>query len=83
MREAVQARLERLSGDTRSLLAVASAFGGAFPLSIAASVAELTEAAALEAIDEALAAHMLQARPGRRLHTTSRMPWSGTLSTTR
>ncbi len=60
VREAVQVRLEKLSNDARTLLGVASAFGGPFRLAIAAPVAGLAEPAALDAIDEALAAQMVR-----------------------
>lgn len=63
VREAVQARLGRLSDHARSLLVSASAFGGTFTLAIAATVAEIGESAALDAIDEALRGQML--RPER------------------
>jgi len=61
VREAVGRRLGRLPPSARSLLVVASAFGGAFLFGIAASVAGLIETEALDALDQALAASMLYA----------------------
>ncbi len=55
-------RLSRLSGDANRLLTVASAFSGTFRFDIAARVARIEEAPALNAVDEALEALVL--RPG-------------------
>jgi DNA-binding CsgD family transcriptional regulator/tetratricopeptide (TPR) repeat protein len=63
VREAVQNRLQALSPETRSLLAAASAFGGSFPLAIAAASSDVSEEAALSAVDEALAARMIRPEP--------------------
>ena len=62
VRQVISSRLLRLSENANRLLTVASAFNGAFSLGVAASVADLDEAASLAAIDEALEAELL--RPG-------------------
>ena len=59
-REVIGRRLSRLSSDANSLLAVASAFNGTFRFGLAASVAGLDDAAALRAVDEALAAQLIR-----------------------
>jgi DNA-binding CsgD family transcriptional regulator len=61
VRDVVRRRLSRLTPAARSLLAVASAFGDIFLFGSCASVAGLTEAEALDALDQALAASMLHA----------------------
>ncbi len=63
VRQAIGRRVARLSDDSQSLVAVASAFGGSFRFNIAAEVAELDEAAALDALDEALQAQLLRPCP--------------------
>ena len=62
VREIIERRLARLSDDARSLLNVGAAFKGEFAFDVAASVAGLTDNAALGATDEALEAQLL--RPG-------------------
>jgi hypothetical protein len=62
VRQVIGRRVSRLSEDANRLLTVASAFNGLFPFDIAASVARLEETAALDAVDESLAAQLL--RPG-------------------
>ena len=62
VREVIGRRLSRLSEDTNRLLAVAAAFDAGFDLTDTATVAGLGEDAALDAIDEALAARVV--RPG-------------------
>ena len=64
VREAIGRRLSRLSEDTNRLLAVASAFDAGFELGDVAAVAGLGEDAALDAIDEALAAQMVRPADG-------------------
>jgi len=59
VREVVGRRLERLSPAANRLLAIGSLFEVAFPLAVAAEVAGLDEDAALDAVDEALAARIL------------------------
>jgi DNA-binding CsgD family transcriptional regulator len=61
VRQVVGHRLSRLSESANRLLAAASAFNGVFRFDIAARVAEVEEPAALEAVDEALAAQVLRA----------------------
>jgi class 3 adenylate cyclase len=60
IRQVIGRRLGRLSAATQSLLTVAAAFTGGVPLAIAGRVAGLDEAATLDAVDEALAAQVLQ-----------------------
>ena len=62
VREVIGRRLSRLSADTNRLLSVASAFDAGFDLTDAAALSGLGEAAALDAIDEALSAQVI--RPG-------------------
>ncbi|HUA36025.1 MAG TPA: AAA family ATPase [Candidatus Binataceae bacterium] len=62
VREIIERRLMRLSDDARSLLTVGAAFKGEFSFDVAASVAGLSDDAALSATDEALEAQLL--RPG-------------------
>ena len=62
VRQVIGRRVSRLSENANRLLTVASAFNGLFPFDIAASVAGLEETAALDAVDESLAAQLL--RPG-------------------
>ena len=65
VREAVGRRLERLSRPCSSTLTVASAVGREFGLDqLAALVGDLDEDALLEALDEALAAHLVEELPG-------------------
>ena len=61
VRQVVSQRLSRLSEAANRLLAAAAAFNGVFRFDIAARVAEVEEKAALEAVDQALAAHVLRA----------------------
>jgi class 3 adenylate cyclase/tetratricopeptide (TPR) repeat protein len=60
VREVIGRRLSRLSEAANRLLAAASAFDGGFAFDLVASVSGLDEAAALDAIDDGLAAHVLQ-----------------------
>jgi DNA-binding CsgD family transcriptional regulator len=62
VRQVVAQRLSRLSESANRLLTAAAAFNGVFRFEIAARVAEIEEQAALEAVDQALAAQVL--RPG-------------------
>jgi class 3 adenylate cyclase/tetratricopeptide (TPR) repeat protein len=64
VREVVERRLARLSVPTNRFLQSASAFEGAFRLDIAAAAAELDVMAALDALDEALTAQLLQPAEG-------------------
>ena len=59
IKELVEQRLERLSNDANRLLVVASAFKEACVFSVAATVADLDEDAALNALDEAISAQLL------------------------
>jgi tetratricopeptide (TPR) repeat protein len=60
VREVIGRRLSRLSDGTNRLLGVASAFDGGFAFDLVAPVSGLVEAAALDAIDEGLAAQVLR-----------------------
>jgi DNA-binding SARP family transcriptional activator len=65
VREAVGRRLERLSRPCSSTLTVAAAIGREFGLDqLAVLVGDLDEDALLEALDEALAAHLVEELPG-------------------
>ena len=59
VRQVIARRLSRLSQEANRLLSVGSAFNGAFRFDIAARVAGLAEAQALDAVDEALGAQLL------------------------
>jgi len=63
VRQVIGRRLSRLSPQTNQLLATAAAFQGTFRFDIATAVAGLDEKAALDALDEALDAHLLRAGP--------------------
>ena len=60
VRDAIGRRLSRLTDDTNRLLAVASAFDAGFDLGDVAAVAGLDDDAAMDAVDEALAAQMVR-----------------------
>ncbi len=60
VRQVVGRRLSHLSTNANRLLTAASAFSGAFRFDVAAGVAGLDETAALDAVDEALAAQLLR-----------------------
>jgi class 3 adenylate cyclase/tetratricopeptide (TPR) repeat protein len=60
IKQVIGRRLERLSAGAQRLLTAAAAFTGGFRLAIAGRVAGLDEAATLDAVDEALAAQVLQ-----------------------
>jgi hypothetical protein len=60
VRQVITRRLSRLSEAANKLLSAASAFEGAFRFDVAAGAAGLEEAAALDALDEALAAQLLR-----------------------
>jgi class 3 adenylate cyclase/tetratricopeptide (TPR) repeat protein len=60
VREVIRRRLSRLSDGTNRLLAAASAFDGGFAFDLVAPLSGLGEAAALDAIDEGLAARVLR-----------------------
>lgn len=59
VREVIDRRLSRLSGDANKLLSAAALFEGIFRFDVLAGVAGLDEATALDALDEALAAQLL------------------------
>lgn len=64
VREVIGRRLPRLSADANRLLGVAAAFDAGFDLTDTAVLAGLDENAALDAIDEALAARVVRAGDG-------------------
>ncbi len=59
VRDVIGRRLSRLSPDANKLLAAGALFEVSFPLTIAASVTNIDESEALDAIDEALDARIL------------------------
>jgi class 3 adenylate cyclase/tetratricopeptide (TPR) repeat protein len=59
VREVIERRLSRLSGDANRLLGAASLFEGNFRFDVVAQVSGLDEAPALDALDEALSAQLL------------------------
>jgi class 3 adenylate cyclase/tetratricopeptide (TPR) repeat protein len=59
VREVIDRRLSRLSGDANKLLSAAALFEGTFRFDVLAGVAGLDEDIALDALDEALAAQLL------------------------
>jgi len=64
VRDVVGRRLSRLSEPGRRLLGVAAAFEHAFRFELLAGLAELPEDEALDALDEVLAAQLVQTTPG-------------------
>jgi tetratricopeptide (TPR) repeat protein len=60
VREVIRRRVSRLSEAANRLLVAASAFDGGFAFDVVAPVSGLSEAAALDAIDEGLAAQVLR-----------------------
>jgi class 3 adenylate cyclase len=64
MREVIGRRLAHLSDDSKRLLSVASAFEGPFHLAVVGELAEMDEDTGLDALDEALAAHLLEPAGG-------------------
>jgi hypothetical protein len=64
VREVIDRRLVRLSADANKLLSAASVFEGDVHLGVAAAVGGLDEDAALDALDEALDAQLLQPAGG-------------------
>lgn len=61
VRQVLTRRVRQLSAETGTLLTVGAAFGGPFHLHIAANVALCDDVAALNAIDQALRAQLVQA----------------------
>ena len=64
VREVMGRRLARLSEMARKFLSAACAFEGSFDFDVVLAVAELDEDDALDAVDEALAAQVLQSAGG-------------------
>ena len=87
VREVIDRRIGRLSGDARKLLSAASVFEDEVNLGVAAAVAGLDDDAALDALDEALDSQLLQ--PGgavdvyRFTHALIRHTLAGELSPSR
>src|SRR5262249_52954404 len=63
VRQVIQHRLARLGEPARRLLGAASGFTGPFRLELAARVGGIDEPAALDALDEILAAQLLRSTP--------------------
>ena len=63
VREVVHRRLSRLSDDAKRLLAAACAFDQPFRFDVVAEVCALAEDAALDALEEAITAQLLEDRP--------------------
>ena len=64
VREVMGRRLARLSDTARKFLGAACAFEGSFDFEVVVAVADLDEDDALDAVDEALAAQVLQSAGG-------------------
>lgn len=64
MTKAVHARMSRISSSARHVLEVAAVVGEQFEMSLVAAVAEFAESDCLTALDEALAAGILEAQRG-------------------
>jgi class 3 adenylate cyclase/tetratricopeptide (TPR) repeat protein len=64
VREVMGRRLSRLSETARKFLGAACAFEGSFDFEVVVAVADLDEDDALDAVDEALAAQVLQSAGG-------------------
>jgi class 3 adenylate cyclase/tetratricopeptide (TPR) repeat protein len=69
VREVMGRRLARLSEGARKFLSAACAFEGSFDFEVVTAVAELDEDDALDAVDEALAAQVLQPAGGSEAYT--------------
>jgi DNA-binding CsgD family transcriptional regulator len=67
VREVVSQRLMRLSGEANELLELAAVAGTEFELDTVRRAADVTEAALLDAIDEAVRSGLLVEEPGRGL----------------
>jgi DNA-binding SARP family transcriptional activator len=65
IRQAVGARLERLSDSANDLLAVAAVVGGECPAEVLAGVSDLAPSAAEDALDEILRARLLSPSVGK------------------
>jgi class 3 adenylate cyclase/GAF domain-containing protein len=74
VREVIGRRLAHLSGEAKRLLSVASAFEGPFHLALISRLAEVGEDAALDALDEALAAQLLEPAGGLDVYGFSHAP---------
>lgn len=64
VRQLLQRRIGRLAADTQQLLAVGAAMGAVFRFDVLAALGDLEERRALAAIDEALAAELINAVDG-------------------
>ncbi|MGH9036341.1 MAG: hypothetical protein ACRD0O_11305, partial [Acidimicrobiia bacterium] len=69
VREVMGRRLARLSDRARKFLSAACAFEGSFDFDVVTEVAEIQEDHALDAVDEALAAQVLQPAGGSETYT--------------
>jgi len=64
VRQVIGRRLSRLSENTNKLLTAAAGFNGPFRVDVAGAVAGLADTAALDAVDEALAAQLVRPSAG-------------------
>lgn len=64
VKEVLELRLARLSEPTRTVLAAAAVLGREFRLDLLAATADVDEAAALSALEEALGARFISEQPG-------------------
>jgi DNA-binding CsgD family transcriptional regulator len=84
VRDVVRHRLGRLTGAASGLLVAASAVGGELTVPLMAAVADMSEAATLDAVDEAIGAGFLQPAGRRRAyvfrHAIVRQAVLGTLN---
>ena len=63
LRQVIDARVDRLGADTRTLLATAAVIGQEVPLDLWAAVAGVAEEALLDAVERAAEAHILAEAP--------------------
>lgn len=74
VRDVIADRLARLSADANGLLAAAAAFDGPFRLDVASRLCGIGEEPALDAVDEMLAAGVLEAADGVDTYTFTHRP---------
>lgn len=85
--DTLQLRMGRLSGPTRTMLRVGALFDEQFPLEATRLVADLDEATALDALDEAIAAHLIEPTDSmdeyRFVHALARVAVQSTINASR
>jgi class 3 adenylate cyclase/GAF domain-containing protein len=74
VREVIAHRLARLSDEANRLLSAACAFEGPFRFEVVASLAGVPEDSALQAVDEALAAQVLESAEGPDVYAFTHEP---------